>query len=286
MQGTISSRIEIRPMVAAEVGFAIDCAAAEGWNPGDHDAACFLAADADGFLVAVLDERPVGCVSAVRYADDFGFIGLFIVVPELRGQGIGMLLWDSAMARLAGRTIGLDGVVAMQGAYAASGFEFAHRNIRYAGPVMDRPQRVGASRPCEPGDLESVLALDARGFGFRRTEFITAWLAQPGGGAFVHPGADGVLGYAVSRPCREGVKIGPLFAADLDVADDLFATIARSQPQGTHLVLDVPEPHHAAVALAERHGMAPVFETARMYRGSDPGLPLHLVFGITTFELG
>jgi len=41
-----------------------------------------------------------------------------------------------------------------------------------------------------------------------------------------------------------------------------------------------------AVALAERHGMKVVFETARMYRGDRPALPLERVFGITTFELG
>jgi hypothetical protein len=32
--------------------------------------------------------------------------------------------------------------------------------------------------------------------------------------------------------------------------------------------------------------MTPVFETARMYRGVDPGLPAERIFGITSFELG
>lgn len=42
----------------------------------------------------------------------------------------------------------------------------------------------------------------------------------------------------------------------------------------------------AAVALATRAGLEPVFETARLYRGPDPGLPLASIFGVTTFELG
>ena len=33
-------------------------------------------------------------------------------------------------------------------------------------------------------------------------------------------------------------------------------------------------------------GLTPVFETARMYRGPAPALPLERIFGITTFELG
>jgi hypothetical protein len=42
----------------------------------------------------------------------------------------------------------------------------------------------------------------------------------------------------------------------------------------------------AARALFERYGLKPVFETARMYRGPVPVLPLDRIYGITTFELG
>jgi hypothetical protein len=40
------------------------------------------------------------------------------------------------------------------------------------------------------------------------------------------------------------------------------------------------------LALAERHGMVVAFETARMYTGKVPDLPLRRLFGVTTFELG
>jgi hypothetical protein len=42
----------------------------------------------------------------------------------------------------------------------------------------------------------------------------------------------------------------------------------------------------SAVRLAERCQLQPAFETARMYRGPAPQLPLDRTFGITTFELG
>ena len=41
-----------------------------------------------------------------------------------------------------------------------------------------------------------------------------------------------------------------------------------------------------ALALARRHGMQPVYETARMYTGPDPDIDLQTVFGVTSFELG
>ena len=39
-------------------------------------------------------------------------------------------------------------------------------------------------------------------------------------------------------------------------------------------------------ALAARHDLQPVFETARMCAGGALALPLQRIYGITTFELG
>jgi hypothetical protein len=49
---------------------------------------------------------------------------------------------------------------------------------------------------------------------------------------------------------------------------------------------DTPEANPAAVALAARHAMAPVFETARTYKNGRPEMRLERCFGVTTFELG
>ncbi len=66
---------------------------------------------------------------------DFGFLGFYIAAPEARGKGYGWATWQAAMERLAGRTVGLDGVVAQQENYRKSGFELLHRNVRYGGTV-------------------------------------------------------------------------------------------------------------------------------------------------------
>ncbi len=89
----------VRPMRREEIGFAIDLADAEGWNPGLHDGAAFWAADPHGFLVAEHGGEPVGCVSAVSYAQRFGFIGLFIGAKAWRGQGVGSLLCEATPSR-------------------------------------------------------------------------------------------------------------------------------------------------------------------------------------------
>lgn len=50
--------------------------------------------------------------------------------------------------------------------------------------------------------------------------------------------------------------------------------------------LDTPEVNREATVLAERQGMKIVFETARMYRGINPDMPINRLFGVTSFEIG
>lgn len=271
-----------------DLRLALDWAAAEGWNPGLADADCFFAADPAGFLVAEVSGDPVGCVSAVRYGEGFGFLGFYIVRPEHRGQGHGLALWQAAMARLAPGIVGLDGVVAQQANYRTSGFVLLHRNIRYGAAAPRAPQGGGAPpiRPAAEVPFEALAAFDRRCFPAPRDGFLRAWLAAPGHVARIATAAAGaVQGYGVLRPCREGSKIGPLFAEDGATARAIFAALLASAPPGP-VFLDLPEPNADAIAMATDAGMAPAFETARMYAGPAPALPIASIYGISSFELG
>jgi hypothetical protein len=87
------------------------------------------------------------------------------------------------------------------------------------------------------------------------------------------------------RPCQTGHKIGPLFAANASVAEQLLVAFASRVP-GEPIFLDVPEINRDALALVARHGMKEVFGCARMVLGPIPKLPDAEIFGVTTFELG
>ncbi|WP_369407806.1 GNAT family N-acetyltransferase [Roseomonas rosulenta] len=277
----------IRSMRREELDLALDWAAAEGWNPGLADADCFLAADPSGFLLAEVAGEPVGCVSAVRYGAGFGFLGFYIVRPGHRGRGHGLALWRAAMARLAPGTVGLDGVVAQQANYRRSGFALLHRNIRYGAARPVAPAVPQAPRICPAGEVpfETLAAFDRRFFPAARGSFLRTWIAAPGHVARVATAPGGLLGFAALRPCREGSKIGPLFAQDGATARALFAALLAEAPPGP-VFIDLPEPNADAIALAREAGMAPAFETARMYAGPAPALPIDGTYGITSFELG
>lgn len=141
------------------------------------------------------------------------------------------------------------------------------------------------SSRCPSLDAE-VSAYDKPFFPDNRAQFLKCWINQPQGCAlgFVRKGL--LAGYGVLRRCRSGHKIGPLFADSPDIAEVLFASLQRNIPGGASVFLDTPAVNAAAVELAKRHNMTPIFETARMYAGGSPSLPIDRLFGVTSFELG
>ena len=279
-------RYAIRTMSRKEVDIAVDWAAAEGWNPGLHDAESFYAADPQGFLVGELDHEAIATLSVVKYGKTFGFLGFYIVKPEHRGKGYGIQIWNEGLKYLSGRNIGLDGVVAQQENYKKSGFKLAYRNIRYEGVSGGATPADAAIIKISPAQLESVESYDLPFFPDDRARFLKSWLNQPGSVALgIAPGGK-FSGYGVIRPCRSGYKIGPLFADDAELAEILFLALNSQVEPGKPLYLDVPEVNREAVNLAEKRQMKLVFETARMYTGRFPYLPLNRLYGVTTFELG
>lgn len=280
-----ASNYKISVMSQNEISTAINWARNEGWNPGIHDAAAFYQADATGFLAGKYNDQIIATISAVKYGSHFGFIGLYIVKDKFRGKGFGFKLWEAAISSLSGRNIGLDGVLAQQDNYKKSGFKLAHRNIRFAGKSTKRslPKRAIASEHIEFKDIADY---DRQFFPDERSAFLKHWIAPEISQTLAIVEDSRILGYGSIRACDRGFKIGPLNAETGEIAVELFLALTATIPEASEIFLDVPEPNKTAIALAQKFGMTPVFETARMYTKSFPNLPLEKIFGITTFELG
>jgi len=283
----MTEKLHIRRLRENEMHIPLKMALNEGWNPGLEDGGAFAAADPEGFFIGEIDGKPVNVISAVRYGDEFGFIGLYICQPDHRGQGYGHQIWDHAMAYLGPRLIGLDAVAEQTSSYAKHGFKSVYRNVRQAGiSLCDTPADPRLT-PLGQGLFPSVRDYDHAFFPGEREAFLTSWcdpMQQTRKGfAFVENGE--LMGYGVIRQCHDGFKIGPLFADTPEIADTLFCALA-GQVKGQAVILDTPEPNAAALLLAEKYDLSPEFETFRMYRGPAPDLPLDKMYGITTFELG
>lgn len=275
---------KIRTATPEDVCTAIEWAAGEGWNPGLADANCFHAADPEGFMVGEIDGRVVATISAVKYENHYGFVGLYIVHPDFRGQGFGLSIWNHALAPLKMRNLGLDAVIAQTGNYARMGFVAAHRTIRHR--AEGRPPNAAPAKPIPDAILRALIAFDRRFFAARREAFLQAWLTQAGAKVAWKGDPRAIHAYGVMRPCREGWKIGPLFACSRAAAESVLGELL-DHTAGAPAFLDVPETNPAGIGLARSLQMTPTFETTRMYtRGQPAGIDPSGIYGMTSLELG
>lgn len=289
-------QLQIRQMSRHELDVIVQWAANEGWNPGLHDADIFWATDPDAFIAAEWDGEMIGGGSIVSYNGVCGAMGFFIVHPQFRGRGLGRQLWIARRDRLIRRLqaparIEMDGVFNMQSFYAKGGFEFLHRDLRFqAIAPTSASSRTALANTDTVVDLSRVAFLeicdyDQSVFLAPRTKFLQRWITQPDCHALGAMAHGRLVGYAVARACREGYKIGPLFANDPAIADRLFQALLLRLPN-QQLQIDVPEPNLAGVEIVKSQGFTEVFGCARMALGPPLSRPVAHIFGVTTFELG
>lgn len=272
-------------MEPADLELALDWAAGEGWNPGHGDARAFREADPGGLLMGYLGGEPVAAIACPRYDDAFGFVGLYLVRPDLRGRGLGMSVWRTGHDRLGERTTGLDAVDAQVSNYERSGYRVEGHTYRHRGWGPAGPPAAELV-PIRDVPWEELLALDARAFPAARESFLRAWIGAPGVRALALVREGSLAGYGVIRPCREGRKIGPLFAIDRAAAESILDGLLAEVRSDDPWWIDTPDTNPAAIAFAEDRGLEAGFRTARMYRGEPPDYERELVFGVTTLELG
>ncbi|MCX4547295.1 GNAT family N-acetyltransferase [Streptomyces sp. NBC_01387] len=255
----------------------------EGWNPGVRDARSFFAQDPDGFFIGRLGGEPVSAISVVNYGARYAFLGFYLVRPDMRGRGHGLATWRAALAHAGDRTVGLDGVVAQQDNYRRSGFTASHRTVRHTGTLPVRSAE--AVRPAVASDREVLAAYDSACYPADRPRFLENWLTTDGHRAFVRVVDRRLTGFAVIRPARTSLRIGPLFADSPSDAEALYGALAQ-EAGATPVAVDVPESNRAGTALARSLGLTPSFETARMYTGPIRQVAEQCVYGVTTLELG
>jgi GNAT superfamily N-acetyltransferase len=269
-------------MTPDHLRLTLDWAASEGWNPGLEDAEAFLAADPEGFFVALDGGAPVATISVVNHTADFAFLGLYICHPDYRGKGIGLDLWTHALDHAGTRTVGLDGVPAQQDNYRKSGFVNTGKTVRFSGTL---PKNTGSARPVDGADLPALITMEGAASGVTKPAYLGPWFTNTPTRQTLACGPVGApTGALTLRQCRDGYKIGPLIAPDMTVARDLLqsaAQITGDQPVSIDVPITSPDLAEHCTAL----GLAPSFETARMYRGPAP-TPGQGVFAVTTLELG
>ncbi|MBS7786976.1 GNAT family N-acetyltransferase [Flavobacterium sp. CYK-55] len=267
----------------------ISWAKEEGWNPGPEDAKAFWAADPEGYYGFFHYGELIAGGALISYNRAYGFMGLFIVKPNYRSQGIGRKLWylrrDTLLKRLNPEApIGMDGVVAMQNFYAQGGFKMAYTEERYE-RLGERFSLSTKVQKAMKDDFDNIAEYDQNCFLFERNSFLKSWLNMNLSEVFVYKNEGKIVGYAVIRKADIGHKIGPLFADDAQIAEELYLACLNARPYEA-VFIDVPVNNPQAILMLQKYHAKYVFECGRMYYKTAPNLPINRIFGVTSFELG
>jgi hypothetical protein len=281
--------ISIQKITKQDLQTLIGWASQEGWNPGKHDVDVFWNTDPEGFYGVKVGDKLIAGGAIISYGGEFGFMGLFIVQSQYRNDGIGNKLWHARKHILIGRlnknaTIGMDGILAMQPYYQKGGFNLAFRDERYE--FQGKEYRYSENvTPILPEDFEEILKYDSQHFGFQRSAFLKQWLTMPDSRAIKFNHNNEIVGYAVIRIAEKGYRIGPLFAQNDTIAEELLKCCLSNCSEDS-VYLDIPVINENAMNLVKKYEGKYIFECARMYFGEAPDIPINNIYGITSFELG
>lgn len=271
----------IRPLGAADLDGALRLSASAGWNQNRDDWELLLrlgqgwaidAADVDGGV------QLAASIVVLPYGADFAWTSMVLVLPAFRGRGYAQRLLRHALLHLAaqGRAAVLDATPAGLPVYAQQGFAGCWGLARYRreadGAPAQRPP-APATRPLREGDWPGIEALDAPAFGARRMPLLRA-LAQRLPHAARVAEVDGSLrGYVLGRDGREALQIGPLVAADDDVAKALLCDALQLVPGPVYV--DLLDHRSALRPWLQAAGFALQRPFTRMVHGAAkvPGAP-------------
>jgi ribosomal protein S18 acetylase RimI-like enzyme len=221
-----------------------------------------------------------------QFGADHASIGLVIVAPELQGQRIGNRMMQALLDRLAPRNVLLHATVAGIGLYERLGFVAIGEIVQHQGVTAAVPAlagRVGERlRPLRAGDVESLIALDARGAGMPRGELLRRLFAEARTVVLDRRGQ--AVGFAVLRRYGLGHAVGPLAAPDIDAARLLIADCCR-QTEGL-LRIDV-DAASGLPSWLESLGLQRAGSVVTMVRGKQPARgPAYGSWALVTQAIG
>ena len=79
----------LRPMTKDDIPEGMRLKSASGWNQTADDWRMYIDADGSGCWIAEYDGAVAGTVSTISYGGRFSWIGMMLVDPAYRRQGIG-----------------------------------------------------------------------------------------------------------------------------------------------------------------------------------------------------
>ncbi len=291
--------LSIKPLCEADIDFVTEISRKEGFAPGVGDLRIYQNTDRQGLWVGWLNNKPIGCIAGVRYNENYGFLGLFLVIEKFRGNGFGIQLWKKALSHLSDLPcVGLEAAPERISDYSKWGFTISSKTTRWQwlgdGKLPEdnlSSDQIGDFIFVEGSSIPSnaVEKFDEKRENTPRPHFLSDWLTHPAGKVIAIIDNKSVChGFGRIRPCLlkngDGWRIGPLMADTPSLIKTLLRKLIDSHPG--LIIIDSPGLNKSANQLFIELGFKSESETFRMYRGYQPPVSMNDVYGLACLELG
>jgi GNAT superfamily N-acetyltransferase len=272
--------MHIRVMTGQDIPAGLRLSTFSGWNQTTSDWDRFLARSPQGCFVAEDGTKVVGTAATICYEDRFAWIGMVLVDPEYRKQGIGTRLLRKTIEHLDHSrisTMKLDATPLGKPIYTKLGFLEEYEIERW---ILKRlPGTISTASPAAHTPLteyqkEQIFMLDRKSFGADR-RFLLQSLCDEAPELAMAVGENGVTqGFAFGRHGLFADQLGPYVATSRVAAQELLRVFLTRSTRETIVVDCLKSSRETAESLAAC-GFALSRTLTRMVRGPNtyPGRP-------------
>lgn len=274
-------------MTVADIPAGMRLKELAGWNQTPVDWERFLRASPEGCFVAETQGRVCGTATTMIYEGRFAWIGMVLVDPENRGQGIGTQLLKKAIEHLDVRrisTVKLDATQQGKPIYETLGFVTEYEIARWVLRRVRGDQTL-PQQPARP-DLVKISSLDREVFGADRSDLLCSLDHETPEFTLATLLEGELAGYALGRRGSRADHLGPWMARNASSGSALLDEFLRRSSRETVFV-DCLKSNPFAQMLLRSRGFEFARPLTRMFRGPNlfPGRP-ELVGAILGPEFG
>jgi GNAT superfamily N-acetyltransferase len=259
----------LRVMTLADIPAGMRLKDLAGWNQTPEDWQRFLQSNPEGCFVAESEGAVCGTVTTIVYEERLAWIGMVLVDPKHRGQGIGTQLLERAIGHLNARhipTIKLDATPQGKPIYERLGFvtEFEIERWTLARQIRAMPteRQIGKS------ELQQILELDRIVFGADRRNLLASLDQSAPEFTLAVPRGNNIAAYSLGRRGARADHLGPWMAEDESEALQILDEFLRRSARDTVFV-DCLKSNPFAGDLLRSHHFQVARPLTRMVRGSN-----------------
>lgn len=283
---------KIVKMTQDDLNVMINYAISVGWAETHEAIESYYSIDPDGFFKGIIGDEIVATISAVRYPENFAFMGYYIVVPNHRKKGYGLKIFQKALEHCEGCIIGLDAVQERVESYKKSGFVPTSNSIRYNGTSAKTNVDMNILQYDESKHFEDIALYDKDCFPGCRKEFLRSWLKIKDSKSCVFYNDKNELnGYASIHKTNKGWEIAPCFADSSKIAKALIAFLVNNLDEGVSFGVNIPDNNKEAVDLTielnDIYHFEKIFSDPRMFKNGFPtNLNPHKFYSLLSLAVG